>query len=95
MATRTTEVQPAPPLRESVVEVAPLAVEEAFPDMLEAQSPTLMIQSVLGELASEGETVEAQGVVKEEEGSSSTLGKEDIEDEKATCEVQIAQIPTK
>lgn len=35
---------------------------------------------MLGELAPEGETTETHGAVEEEEGSSSTPGKEDIED---------------
>lgn len=39
-----------------------------------------MIQYVLGELASEGEATEAPGTVQEEEGSSSTPRKEDMED---------------
>lgn len=60
--------------------MAPPAVEEALSKMLEAQSLTLMIQIILGELAPEGETVEAQGAVEEEEGSSFMPGKKDMVD---------------
>lgn len=73
--TRAIEVQSAPPPPEPVVEVVLLTVEEASPDIPEVQSPTLMIQDVKGELSSEEEAVEAYGVVEEEEGSSSTMGK--------------------
>lgn len=72
MMTGTIEVQPAPPLPKLIVKVAPLAVEKAFPEVLEARSSTVMIQSVLGELTSERKIVEAQVTVEEEEGSSST-----------------------
>lgn len=44
---------------EPVVEVTPLVVEEALPDMLEVPFPTLMIQSMLGALASEERAVKA------------------------------------
>lgn len=65
--------------------MAPLIVEEALLDIPKEQSPHLMIEGVLGEHAPEMEITEAQGNVKEE-GSSSTSGKEDIEDEHATIE---------
>lgn len=55
-----------PPPLEPVVQVAPLAVEEASPSIPEAESPTLIIQGVFGELAPEEEAIEAQGVVEEE-----------------------------
>lgn len=83
------KVQLAPSPPELVVEVAPLSVEEGFPDMLEVQSPTLIIQGVLGELALKEEAIEAHGIVEEEEGSSSTPDKEDTEDERATNEAEI------
>lgn len=69
---------------------APLVVQEAPLEVFEAQSPTLMIQGVLSELDPTGETVNALGAVEgEEEGSSSTLEKEDVEDRKAVSVVQI------
>lgn len=71
------------------MEVAPLAVEEALLDMPDVQYPTLMIQGVLGELDPKEEAAEPHGVVEEEEGSSSTLGKEDTEDERVTNEAQV------
>lgn len=52
-----------------------------------------MIQSVLGELVHERETVATQDAIKEEEGSSSMPGKEDMEDVGFACEVQIIDIP--
>lgn len=94
MVTRAVKVQPAPLPPEPVVEVPPLAIEEALSDMLKVQYPTLMIKGVLGELAPKGDTIVAHGAVKEEEGSSSTPRKEAREDERATCEVQITEIST-
>lgn len=71
------EVQPAPPTE--LAEVVALIAMEA--DMPEAQSPTLMIQSVLGKLAPREVVTEALNIIKEEEeGSSSTPGKDDAED---------------
>lgn len=64
----TTETQLVLPSLESDMEVAPLALRETSLDMPEAQSPTLMIQGVLGELALEGEVAKIPGVVEEEEG---------------------------
>lgn len=58
--------------------MVPLAIEEAPHDVPEEQSPTLLIEGVLGELAPEVEITEAQDDV-EKEGSSSTPGEEDIE----------------
>lgn len=51
-----------------------------------------MIQSVLGELAPEEEAAEQRDHV-EEEGSSSTLEKEDIEDEITVVRNQVIVIP--
>lgn len=48
----TTETQLVLPSLESDMEVAPLALRETSLDMPEAQSPTLMIQGVLGKLRS-------------------------------------------
>lgn len=53
MMTKVVKVQPAPPLPELVLEVGPLAIEEALPDIAEVQSLTLMIQGVLDKLAPE------------------------------------------
>lgn len=53
-----------------------------------------MIQGVLGELAPGEEVVEAPGAVEEEEGSSSTPGKEDAKDGGATSTVQIVDVLT-
>lgn len=53
-----------------------------------------MIQGVLGEFAPEGEADQVPAAVEQEEGPSSTLGKEEVKDEKATFEIQIAEIPT-
>lgn len=64
----TTETQLVLPSLESDMEVAPLALRETSLDMPEAQSPTLMIQGVLGELAPEGEVAKIPAVVEEEEG---------------------------
>lgn len=72
------EVQHALTPPETTMEVVPFAVEDTLPKMLEAQSTTLMIRNVLGELTSE-EILEVLGNVEEEEGSSSTSGKEDKE----------------
>lgn len=48
-----------------------------------------MIKGILGELAAEEETTEAQGNF-EEEGSSSAPRKEDGEDKRATVEVKLS-----
>lgn len=58
-------------------------MQETSIDVPKAQSPTLMIQGMLDELALEGEASEMPGVAEEEEGSSSTPGKEDVEDGRA------------
>lgn len=50
--------------------------------MDEAQSPTLMIQDVFGEVTPKEEAIEAQWGAEEEEGSSCTPGQEDTENEK-------------
>lgn len=55
--------------------MVPLAVEESPPSVLEEQSPTLIIEGVPGEVASEMEAVKVRGN-GEEEGSSSTPGKD-------------------
>lgn len=52
-------VQSALPPSKLVEEVVLLAIEEALLDILEEQSPTLIIVGVLGELAAEVEVVEA------------------------------------
>lgn len=52
-----------------------------------------MIEGVLDELVHEVEDTEAQGDV-EEEGSSSTPNKEDIEDKHTTNENQIISVPS-
>lgn len=83
------EVQPAPP-SELVEVVAPIAMEA---DVSGTQSPTLMIQGVLGELAPWEEVIEAPRTTEEEEDSISTLGKEDAEDGKAVGTVQIVDVP--
>lgn len=49
---------------------------------------------MLSELAPREEVAEAWDDVEEEEGSSSTVKKEDNEDGRATDEGQIAKIPT-
>lgn len=72
------EVQTDPPSK-LVAVVAPFVVEV---DMLGAQSPTFMIQDVLGELASAEEVAEAPRAVEEEDDSSSTPGKEDVKNGK-------------
>lgn len=75
-----------------VEEVAP-EVQEA---LLEVQSPTLMIQGVLGELDSAGEAVDAPGLAEEEEeGSSSIPEKDDAEDRKVASVVQMFDSPLK
>lgn len=86
------EVQPAPP-SELVEVVAPIAMEA---DVSGTQSPTLMIQGVLGELAPGEEVIEAPRTTEEEEeeeDSISTPGKEDAEDGKAVGTVQIVDVP--
>lgn len=60
------EVQPAPP-SELVELVAPIAMEA---DVSGTQSPTLMIQGVLGELAPGEEVIEAPRTTEEEEDST-------------------------
>lgn len=60
------EVQPAPP-SELVEVVAPIAMEA---DVSGTQSPTLMIQGVLGELAPGEEVIEAPRTTEEEEDST-------------------------
>lgn len=54
------------------MEMAPLSIQEASPDVSEIQSPTLMMQGVLSE--TEGEAVEVPNFVEEKEDSSSTGG---------------------
>lgn len=74
------------------MEAAPLAMQEAPLDMPEAQSPTLIIQGILGELDPTREIANVPGVVEgeeEEEGLSSTLKKEDAEDRRAVSIVQV------
>lgn len=85
------EVQPAPP-SELVEVVAPIAMEA---DVSGTQSPTLMIQGVLGELAPGEEVIETPRTTQEEEeeDSISTPGKEDAEDGKAVGTVQIVDVP--
>lgn len=74
------EVQPTPSTELAVI-VAPIATEEALIEMPKAQSPTLMIQGILGELALGEEVTGAlEAIEEEEEGSSSTPGKDDAED---------------
>lgn len=53
-----------PPI-ELIEEVTPLAAEEALPSVPEKQSPTLMTEGMLGELAPEAEATEACGVEEE------------------------------
>lgn len=53
-----------PPPPEPAIEVVPLAIEKASRSILEEQSPILMIQGVLHELAPEEEAIESQSVVK-------------------------------
>lgn len=97
------EAQLALPAPESVVEEvvlevqeAPLEVQEILLESLEVQSPTLMIQGVLGELDPAGEVVNVSGAAEEEEeGSSSTPEKEDAEDGKVAGVVQIFDSPIK
>lgn len=67
----TTELAPSP-FPKLVAKLALLAIRKA------PQSPTLMIQGVLGTLTPEEEATELPGAV-EEEGWSSTLGQEDNE----------------
>lgn len=86
----TSETQLTLPAPELIVEAAPLAVQEAPPNVLEAQSPTLMIQGILGELNLMGEITNAPGAPEGEEvGSSSTPEKEDVEDGKVVSIVQV------
>lgn len=54
----------------------------------EEQSPTLMIQALLDELAPQVETIEALGV-QEEEGSSTTPEKEDDDEDDVVDEDQV------
>lgn len=56
-----------------------------------------MIQGVLGELNPAGEIANVPGVVEgeEEEGSSSTLEKEDAEDGRAVSIIQVMDSPVK
>lgn len=70
-------MQQALPPPELVEEVVPLITKEAPPNLPEEQSPTLMVEGVMGELASEVEAIEARGI-KEEEELSSTSGMKDI-----------------
>lgn len=86
------EVQLASPPSELVEEIAPLAMEEASPVMLETQSLTLIIQNLLSELAPKGEAVEVPGSIEEEEGSSSTLEKAEMEDRRSTSAVQVTNV---
>lgn len=86
------EVQLAPPSEPAEL-LAPITTEEALLDVPEAQTPTLMIQGVLGELVPGEELAEASGTIEEEEDSSSTPGKEDVEDGRATRIVQITDVP--
>lgn len=85
-------MQLALPLPEQVGEVVPLTTEEAPPSTPEEQSPNLMIEGVLGELEPQVEATEARGVEDEEEGWSSTTGKDDNEGDDANDEDQINNI---
>lgn len=74
------EVQYTPSTELAVI-VALVATEGALLEVPEVQSPTPMIQRVLGELAPREETIGALEAIEEEEkGSSSTPGKDDAED---------------
>lgn len=84
-------VVPPPPPLELIVEVAPLTTKEAQLSAHEAQSPILMIQGVLRELTPKVEVVEAQGIV-EEDRSSSTFRKEDVEGKNAVNEGQAVEV---
>lgn len=78
------------------VQEAPLEVQGTLLESLKVQSPTLMIQGVLGELNPAGEAVDALGPAEEEEeGSSSTPEKDDVEEGKVTGVVQIFDSPIK
>lgn len=91
-------VAPEPVVEEVVPEVqeAPLEVQGTLLESLEVQSPTLMIQGVLGELDLTGEAVDAPGPTEEEEeGSSSTTEKDDAEDGKVASVVQVFDSPIK
>lgn len=62
--------------------------------MPEEQSPTFMINGVLGELAAEVEATEARGV-EQDEGSSSTPDKDDSKGDGADDENKIDYAPAK
>lgn len=87
------KTQPALPPPQPVKEVVSLAVEEAPLDMSKEQSHTLMIEGVLDQLTLEVKTTEAQSKM-EEEDSSSTPGKKDIEDDSVTNENQFINVPS-
>lgn len=69
LAPKKQQALPPPELMEDVV---PLTAQEGLPSTPEEQSPTLMIEGVLGDLALEVQTAEVREV-EEEDGSSSTL----------------------
>lgn len=85
---------PEPVMEEIAPQEAPLEVQGTLPESLEAQSQTLMIQGVLGELVPTGEAMDAPGLAaEEEEGSSSTPGKDDADDKDVASVVQIFDSP--
>lgn len=75
--------------------------EEVAPEIRgtppEVQSPTLMIQDVLGEIDPTGDAVDAPGSAEEEEegGLSSTPEKDDAQDGKAAGAILIFDSPIK
>lgn len=75
----TLTMQPTFPPPKLVEDVVPFTAAEALLSMLEEQSSTLMIEGVLSNLCIRGGDFEHG--VKEEEGWSSTLGKDDDEDQ--------------
>lgn len=77
---------------ELVEDVILLAIKEALCSIPEEQSSTLKIEGVLGDLEPEIETVEVREA-EEEEGSSSTLEKDDNEGKDDDYEDQVENSP--
>lgn len=69
-------------------DVVTLAAKEPLPNIRKEQSPTLIIEGVLGDLTPKVENADIRGI-EEEEGWSSTPGNDDHEGDDVDDENQI------